>query len=552
MEDHCQEELFKAMSMPGFYPHSVGRIEQKETHISMVFLTGDYVYKIKKPVDLGFLDFTSLAKRRRYCELEVALNRRLTHDVYLDVVGITTDGKHYSLNGTGPVVEFAVRMRQLPDAFSMVSLLDQNCVTDGQIEALAVMLADFYEKQKRVPTDSAAESWDNVRYACEENFRQTRGAVGSVLDSNLYQTVQSAIRFFLTRGKALFDSRSESGKIYDGHGDLRCGHIYYAGKNLIQVIDCIEFNKRLRNIDIASDLAFLTMDLDFRKAHTMGSMLLETYVRKTTDFQVYALLPFYKCYRAMVRCKVNFIRLKTNGRGGKDQGSRGSIAGRYLSLAHGYAGHFGRPTIWVIGGLPAAGKSTLARFLSNTMATTTLRSDVIRKELYGISPEKRSLAEFEQGLYRPESNRLTYDALLQQTGELIVQKQAIFLDATFSLPEQRRQVTRLAEAMNCRVVFVECTAPETLLRDRLLQRERGLSVSDARERHFDMLKHKYVPMDEVDPTLRLRVDTEQSVHDCVHGIMSWDYMSSLGSEAMAQWKGGCHVQNNSGGNRPGH
>ena len=158
MENHCQKKLFKAMARPDFYPHPVGRIEQKETHISMVFLTGEYAYKIKKPVDLGFLDFSSRAKRKRYCELEVELNRRLTHDIYLDVVEITVFRDHFNLDGTGSAVEYAVRMRQLPESSSMASLLKQNCLADEQIEALTVLLTDFYEKQKKVQAKSTCSS----------------------------------------------------------------------------------------------------------------------------------------------------------------------------------------------------------------------------------------------------------------------------------------------------------------------------------------------------------------------------------------------------------
>ena len=526
MDNHRQEPLFKAMACPDFYPHPVRYVMQKDTHISKVFLTGAYVYKIKKPVNLGFLDFSSLAKRHRYCELEVTLNRRLTDQVYLGVIPITYADNRYRLSGSGREVEFAVCMRQLPDACSLASLLEQDRITAEQIETLASILTDFYVQQGSAALKLAAASWKNIKTSCEENFSQTRWAVGNPLDAELYRAVRSAMVSFLTRRKALFDNRSESGKIYHGHGDLRSGHIYFTGKKRIQIIDCIEFNSSLRNIDIASDLAFLTMDLDFRGAPGLGSVLLDIYVRKTRDWQVYALMPFYKCYRAMVRCKVNCFRLKENHGSANDPGALHRRANRYLSYAHTYAEQFDRPIIWVLCGLPAAGKSSIAGILSKQLMITTLRSDVIRKQLFGQIQKKRTVTRLEQDVYSPATDRLTYAELLRLARNALDLKESIILDATFSKPEYRRQVLELANELRCRAVFVECTAPDKVLKARLLQREGTASVSDARHHHFEMLKQKYVSMDEIDQKLRLQIDTTRPIHDCVHAILAWDYRVS--------------------------
>jgi predicted kinase len=256
---------------------------------------------------------------------------------------------------------------------------------------------------------------------------------------------------------------------------------------------------------------------------------------------------------------VNCIQAKTNSQGGNDPVAWSRKAARYLSLAHSYAQHFGRPTIWVVCGLPAAGKSTIARALSKTIAATTLRSDVIRKQLFGKSPHDPAVVEFDQDIYGPAAHRLTYDKLLQLARKALEKNQSIILDATFSQPEQRRHVIRLTDELDCTAVFIECTAPDRLLKDRLLKRESGPSVSDAREHHFEMLKRKYVPMDPSDRIPYLQVDTTRPVHDCVRKIMSWDYSLSLKaghlaekSAAMPHWKGGSHVQNNSGSYGPNH
>lgn len=515
------------MSCPDFYPHPVRYVRQKDTHISKVFLTGEYVYKIKKSVDLGFLDFSSLAKRRRCCELEVTLNRRLTDQVYLGVVPIAYADNRFSLSGSGRAVEFAVRMRQLPDACSLAALLEQDHITTEQIETLASILTDFYMQQGSSGQELAAASWTNIRAACEENFRQTKWAVGNPLNPERYRAVRSATDSFLTVRKTLFHHRSESGKIYHGHGDLRSGHIYYTGGNRIQIIDCIEFNSQFRYIDIASDLAFLTMDLDFRSAPGLGSTLLEVYVRKTRDWQVYALMPFYKCYRAMVRCKVNCICLKKTDGGGNDPIDLHRRANRYLAYAHRYAEHFARPTIWVICGLPGAGKSAIARILSEKLMLPTLRSDVIRKELFGQTRNQRPATCREQDIYSSAAHRHTYAELLRLARKALNRKESIILDATFSHPEYRRQVLQMANDLRSRAVFAECRAPDSLLKARLTQRAGTPSVSDARRHHFEMLKQRYVPMDEIDHALRLPVDTTRPIDDCVHSILLWDYMDSL-------------------------
>ena len=203
MDTDRQEALFKAMACPDFYPHAVRHVTQEETHISKVFLTGGDVYKIKKAVDLGFLDFSSLARRRRYCELEVTLNRRLTHQVYLGVIPITYADNRFHLSGSGRVVEFAVRMRQLPEARSLASLLEQDRITAQQIETLAVTMTDFYARQRQISPEKAAASWKNVRAACEENFKKTKWAEGGPLDAELYQAVRAATFSFLTRRQAM-------------------------------------------------------------------------------------------------------------------------------------------------------------------------------------------------------------------------------------------------------------------------------------------------------------------------------------------------------------
>lgn len=558
MDRQRQASLFAAMACPDFYPHPVRQVVQKDTHISKVFLTGDYVYKIKKAVDLGFLDFSSLAKRHRYCKREVTLNRRLTRGVYLGVVPITNVDDRFILGGSGRAAEFAVRMRQLPEACSLASLIAKGQVTVAQIQALASILTDFYARQGSASREQAAASRENVKAYCEENFRHIRGAVGKPLDARRFRAVQSATQSFLTRRKTVFESRRDGGKICQGHGDLRSGHIYYTGPDRIQIIDCIEFNSRLRHIDVASDLAFLAMDLDFRGVSGLGAALLDVYVRQTGDSQVYALLPFYKCYRAMVRCKVNCIRMNADPGDGDHLAVRRRRAERYLALAYRYAEHFGRSTVWVLCGLPGAGKSTIARRLSKALGLRVLRSDVIRKQLFGRTGRDQTTDGLGHDIYGPVAHRRTYGAIMRRTRKALRQKNSIILDATFSHPDHRRQLLQLADDARSRVVFIECTAPDRVLQARLGRREDAHSVSDARRHHFALLKQRYVPMAQPDPTLRLQVDTVQPIDHCLRAILSWDYQASVASVAPAKstmpavGAGGNHVQDHSGSNRSSH
>ena len=559
MDTANQESLFEAMSSPAFYPHPVQSVTQKETHISKVFLTGEVVYKIKKAVNLGFLDFSTVSKRRRYCEQEVSLNRRLTEGVYLGVAPITHSGGRFRLFGSGKAIEYAVRMRQLPDHRSLAARIQQGRVNVAQIEALAHRLTDFFERQGSTGPEMAAACWDHMRSACEENFKQTHSVTGDVLNPDQYRAVRSATRFFLAHQKALFDARRDSGKIYNGHGDLRTGHIYFDDSATYQIIDCIEFNSRLRHIDIASDLAFLAMDLDARGASRLGDALLNVYVRRTRDWQAYALIPFCKCYRAMVRCKVNCIRLKEKTISKNASMDARERAAMYLAMADQYAQQFARPTLWVLCGLPASGKSTIARTLSKTLLIDALRSDVIRKQHVRQHPQFHTDTGFEQGLYSPEAHRLTYTKMLLMARAALEQNQSVIVDATFSEPDYRRKAIDLARQLDCHILFAECTSPEHLIKLRLAQREGRATASDARLDHYELLNRRYLPPDEIEPTLRVQVDTSRPIHDCIQALLSWHCAGTFGRAGDAEQtaaetasKGGPHVQNDSGGHRSYH
>lgn len=522
MKTNHQLQLFEAMKRPGFYPHDVKRVGTRETHISKVFLTGLFAYKIKKPVDLGFLDFTTLEKREHFCHEEVSLNRRLAPSVYIGVVPITCKDGRYALAGEGRTVEYAVQMRELPDEHCMVGLLKDGKLPDRLIQSLAQLLTRFYNQAPTGHEISRFGSWSMIRSNCEENFTQAERFAGRVFDERMFQIIRTATRSFLVRRQGLFARRVETERIRDCHGDLRTGHVYFVDG--IQIIDCIEFNNRFRYGDVASDLAFLAMDLDFEGYPDVSQSLLEAYVQSSGDKDIFVLLDFYKSYRAVVRAKVNCFRLEERTLGEEERQKILKNTARYVNLAYRYAVQFTRPTIWVVCGPPASGKSTIAGELGRTLGIRTFGSDRVRKELFGLAPHDQVDVPFGQGIYSKGPTALTYGKLLLLAMEEIESGRSVILDGTYSRRHERAEVIRLAGDVDANLVFIECACQESVLKARLKQREAVASVSDARLHHFDRMKNGFEPLHEVPGEMRITVSTENSLEDSMSEILSQDYI----------------------------
>ena len=518
MGNDIQQQIFQAMASPDFYPHGVARLQEQDTHISKVFLTGEIVYKIKKAVNLGFLDFSTLKKRRHYCVREILLNRRLTHDIYLDVVAVTRKNGTFTFGGTGETLEYAVRMRQLPESRSLKQLIETGGIDPSDITALGARLARFYFSASPSKSLRAGQGWKNLCDACEENFRHTRDFSGSLIDKNIWETVKGATFSFLRSRKGSFYQRFKEGKIRDCHGDLRTDHIYFTEQG-IQIIDCIEFNDHLRHIDIINDLAFLLMDLDFLGKPGMGDGLLDEFIKGTHDTNGLNLLAFYKCYRAMVRCKVNCISLCSRELKHPERETIHLEALKYLNLAYRYAVQFSRPAVWVVCGMPATGKSTIAKAVSRALGIKVFRSDVVRKALFGLKPHHRDTASAGKKIYSASAGSLTYGSLLRLTRQAIETGTSVIIDATYSKEKYRLDLISLVKKKGIRPLFVECTAQDRVMKERLVHRDSRPSVSDARIGDFETLKARYEPLIESRDFLHMRVDTDVSLDPLIRRIL---------------------------------
>jgi hypothetical protein len=317
-------------------------VDLRETHISLVFLTGKHAYKVKKPVDFGFLDFTTLEKRKHFCQLELTLNRRLSQDVYLDVVEINQHDGQIVLGNQGCTIEYALKMRQISEDRLMDRLLDRGEVTPEIVAAVADRLAHFYRSAETNERIKGFARPDRIQQDTDENFEQTRRYLGTTIGKNQFREIQSATNCFLGERKKVFFERIKGNWIRDCHGDLRLEHIFI--DKAISIIDCIEFNERFRYTDVAADVGFLAMDLDYRGRRDLSCHLIECYVDQSGDRGIYGVLDFYKCYRAYVRGKVESFRLNDpNIWKGEKERAR-SRAVQYFQLSQDYATRLDRKT----------------------------------------------------------------------------------------------------------------------------------------------------------------------------------------------------------------
>jgi aminoglycoside phosphotransferase family enzyme len=319
---------------PETFPESTANVELKQTQMSFVFLTDNYVYKIKKPINLGYLDYTTLKNRLYYCNKEIELNKRLCPDSYLGVVSINNQQDIYSIGGPGRVIEYAVKMHRLPQQLMMDTLLDSGKVTIGMINRLANKIATFHKNTETNKEISTFGKVDTIIKNTEENFNQTIKYIDRTISKHQYEKISKYCHYFISKNNSLFEKRIEEKRIKDCHGDLHTAHICF--KNGICIYDCIEFNDRFRYCDVASEIAFLAMDIDYYGHYDLSLNFIDAYIKNNKDNGIEDLLGFYKCYRAYVRGKVESFKLDDPLISKKDKTRVLAIAQHYFDLAESY------------------------------------------------------------------------------------------------------------------------------------------------------------------------------------------------------------------------
>lgn len=323
--------LVEALSDPGAYDHSPRKVEMTQTQMSLVFLTDDYVYKLKKPVNLGYVDYTTLDKRLYFCNREVDLNRRLCPDVYLGVLSVTRDGNDIAINGTGETIDYAVKMRRLPADAMMDSLLARDSVTLEMVDRVAEKVADFH---RRADVISGFGDSVTITTNTEENFSQTEEYIGRTISPEQYRRIMEYTRSFVKGNSSLFEKRIAEGKVRDCHGDLHAAHICFVDS--VCIYDCIEFNDRFRYCDVAAEVSFLAMDIDRYGKPELSSAFVDSYIEKSGDRQLLQLLGFYKGYFACVRGKVEGFKLNDPLISDEEKAKTLTVARKYFELAESY------------------------------------------------------------------------------------------------------------------------------------------------------------------------------------------------------------------------
>jgi aminoglycoside phosphotransferase family enzyme/predicted kinase len=452
-------------------------VEVIETHISWVLLTGAVAYKIKKAVDLGFLDFTTLARRRHLCEQELRLNRRLAPAIYLDVVAIAGTIEHPVPGGSGPPLEYAVTMREFPQDALASHVLARGELTPAHVDALAADVAAFHSRIASASAGSEFGRPDDILGIALSNLEATRAAT----DDPAERALLDALRDWTQREHAacalLLAQRREQGFIRECHGDLHLGNMVLIDDRLT-VFDCIEFNDGLRWIDVMSEAAFVVMDLWDRGAPALAHRFLNDYLEITGDYAGLPVLRFYLASRAMVRAMVT--RLRVNQMQAGDARSELLAEYRaYLDLAR----HFARPprpAIVIAHGLSGSGKTTLTQAFLERTGAVRIRTDVERKRLHGLAAEDRTKSAIDSGLYAADATRATYQRVLADARCVVAAGDIAVIDATFLHRWQRDLFRQLAGALGVPFVIVAFAAPESTLRRRLAQRTReGRGASDA-------------------------------------------------------------------------
>lgn len=504
------------------YPEPTQKVTLVQTHISFVFITDKFVYKVKKPVDFGFLDFTTLEKRKYHCEQELLLNRRLSPDMYLSVQPVTEENGRLSINGKGKIIDYAVKMKKLPMDKLMFKLLKENKLTRPMLVEVAKKIAEFHRKAETSARITEFGKIQLIKKNTDENFEQTKGCIGKTITEKQFNAIKNYTNDFYKDKTFVFEERILEKRIKDCHGDMHMEHICITEPVII--FDCIEFNERFRYSDTAADVAFLAMDLDFNGRHDLSEALMEAYMKYSGDSNVLKMLDFYKIYRAYVRGKVIGFMLGDSSVSEKDKDAAAKRARKYFELAYSYiekeskspAHDKNSPVLIITCGLMGTGKSTIAKEVAKLKNLAVLSSDVVRKDLAGISAKEHKYEDYSNGIYSKDFSEKTYQKMFELAEEKLSCGESVLLDACFPKKEQRMKAKETALKHKAKFICLEFACTDDEIKKRLDTRYKtGKDTSDGRWEIFHKQKTEFERLDEILPDEHIMVNSEKQVKDII-------------------------------------
>ncbi|HZP85246.1 MAG TPA: AAA family ATPase [Burkholderiales bacterium] len=480
------DELVAGLLRGEAYGCSDERVEHIETHISHVFLIGERAYKIKKALDLGFLDFSTLEKRRRSCEEELRINCRLAPDLYLAVVPITGPRTSPRVEGEGEPIEYAVKMQRFDQTALLENVLAHGSLNGKLIEALAVQVARFHASVARALAGSRFGSPASIIGPAQQNFVQLAPLLRNADDQAMLASIREWTEHQHPQLRPLFEIRQREGFVRECHGDLHLGNLVLIG-GIIRIFDAIEFSEALRWIDVMNEIAFLFMDLRVRERADLALRFLNTYLEASGDYAGVRLLPYYVIYRALVRAKVAAMRASQPDLVGEPAHAYWTKCRTHLRFAH-EATLWRAPLLVISHGLSGAGKTACSQILVEVLEAIRVRSDVERKRLCGLNATARTGAAVGAGLYHEDVSMRTYARLLDLAEQMLCAGQSVLIDAAFLLEAQRAQFRALARRLGVPFAIASFTAPDHVLRERIAARARA--GKDASEANIEVLEHQ--------------------------------------------------------------
>jgi aminoglycoside phosphotransferase family enzyme/predicted kinase len=474
------QDFIRFLAEPASYTPAPSSVKIIQTHASVVALTDEFAYKLKKELNLGFLDFSTLAKRKFYCEEEMRLNARLSTGIYLEILPIYLNNKQLSFECLeGEIVNYVIKMRRLPEKGFLINLIHNPDFQGDSLKLLGQKLSFFYQNSASNPPIANWGLPEKIKISIVENFQQMLDFLSFSLSPLTYKVLKKYQYDYLENQKEKFLARVKAGKIIEGHGDLRSEHIHFQGDS-VNIYDCLEFSERLRCLDYLNDLAFLAMDLEYRGRYDLSKSLINNILQKLNDTNALDLLNFYQCYRACVRGKVDSMKALEAEISPQIKAESLAKAQKYFKLALQYAVLGNQPLLIAVMGGVATGKSTLAQNISEAFDIQVLNSDVIRKELAHLPIFSRPSETVRKNLYSPEMTELVYQTLFSQAISIIQKNRVCIIDATFKNESDLKELKQNTENQGITLLILETQTPADIILQRLEARESQICVSDMR------------------------------------------------------------------------